>query len=143
MSAQETIVTILISALVSGLLATCVSFYLNQKHTKILLKRDVLRRLVGHRFVLTGHSRDTKGEPFIALNEIFVVYADHPEVISALKKMHKELVLQDRMPDNLSSLVKAMAKATNVPIHQLNNDFFLRPFTPPPTIMSLGGFDNG
>lgn len=131
MSVPETIATILISALVSGLLATCVSFYLNRQHTKNLLKRDVLRRLVGNRFVLTKRGVGSKGEPFIALNETFVVYADHPEVISALRKMHENLALPDRMPDNLLSLVKAMAKAANVPIHQLNDDFFLRPFTPP------------
>lgn len=131
MSVPETIATILISALVSGLLATCVSFYLNRQHTKNLLKRDVLRRLVGNRFVLTKLGVGSKGEPFIALNETFVVYADHPEVISALRKMHENLALPDRMPDNLLSLVKAMAKAANVPIHQLNDDFFLRPFTPP------------
>lgn len=131
MSVPETIATILISALVSGLLATCVSFHLNRQHTKNLLKRDVLRRLVGNRFVLTAQGVGSKGEPFIALNETFVVYADHPEVISALRKMHEDLALPDRMPGNLLSLVKAMAKATKVPIHQLNDDFFLRPFTPP------------
>ena len=131
MSVQEMITTILISALVSGLLATCVSFYLNCQHTKNLLKRDVLRRLVGNRFVLIKPGVDNKGEPFIALNETFVVYADHPEVISALHKMHENLALPDRLHDNLLSLVKAMAKAAKIPIHQLNDDFFLRPFTPP------------
>ena len=105
MSVQETIVTILVSAMVSGLLATCVSFYLNRQHTKNLLKRDVLRRLAGNRFVLTAQGVGSKGEPFIALNEIFVVYADHPEVISALRKMHEDIALPDRMSDNLLSLV--------------------------------------
>ena len=85
----------------------------------------------GNRFVLTKPGVGSKGEPFIALNETFVVYADHPEVISALRKMHENLALPDRLPDNLLSLVKAMAKAAKVPIHQLNDDFFLRPFTPP------------
>jgi hypothetical protein len=131
MSVPETIATILISALVSGLLATCVSFYLNRQHTKNLLKRDVLRRLVGNRFVLTNPGVGSKGEPFIALNETFVIYADHPEVIYALRKMHENLALPDRLPVNLLNLVKAMAKAAKVPVHQLNDDFFLRPFTPP------------
>lgn len=130
MSVQETIATILISALVSGLLATCVSFYLNQQHTKDLLKRDVLRRLVGNRFVLTTSTVGSKGEPFVALNETFVVYADHPEVISALRKMHEELNRPGRLTDNLLSLVKAMSRAAKVLIHQLNDDFIVRPFTP-------------
>ena len=127
---QETIATVIISASVSGLLATCVSFYLYRQHTKNLLKRDVLRRLVGNRFVLTKLGEGGKGEPFIALNEIFIVYADHATVISALKKMHENLAVPNRMSDDLISLVKAMAKAAKVPINQLNDDFFLRPFTP-------------
>ena len=103
----------------------------NRQHTKNLLKRDVLRRLVGNHFVLTAQGEGSKGETFIALNETFVVYADHPEVIRAFRKMHEDLALPDRMPNNLLSLVKAMAKVTKVPIHQLNDDFFLRPFIPP------------
>lgn len=127
------IISAIISALVSGLFATCIYSYLNRQHTKNLLKRDVLRRLAGNRFALTkpGAGGGSKGEPFIALNEIFVVYADHPKVISALRKMHEDLALPDRLLGNLVSLIKAMAKAAKVPIHQLNDDFFLRPFTPP------------
>ncbi len=129
MSVQETIATILISALFSGLLATWISFYLNQRHTKNLLKLDVLRRLVGNRSALTAQNVGNSGELIVALNETFVVYADHPKVISALKKLHEERNMEGRMEGNLISLVKAMAEATNVPIHQLNDDFFLWPFT--------------
>ena len=74
MFVEETIATILVSALVSGLLATCVSFHLNRKHMNDLFKRDVLRRLVGNRFLLTKPGCGGEGEPFIALNETFVVY---------------------------------------------------------------------
>ena len=71
------------------------------------------------------------GEPFVALNEVFVVYADHPPVISALKKMHEELGIQNRLSDNILTLTKAMAKAAKVPIRDLNDEFITRPFTPP------------
>ena len=113
--------------LFSALIATYVSYCLHRRHTKYLLKRDVLRRLVGYRFFL--NKKGLEGEPFVALNETFVVYAEHTEVISALRKMHEDIG-SDRQNDNLVSLVKAMAKAANVDIHQLNDKFFLKPFTP-------------
>ena len=131
MSIQEAIATVLISALLSGLLATWVSFYLNRQYSEIEVKRDVLRRFVGSRYLLTGKYMGSEGEPFVALNEVFVVYAEHPQVISTLRKMHEELNIPDRLPDNILSLVKAMAKAANVPIRELNDDFIMRPFTPP------------
>lgn len=74
--------TVAVSALVSGLLAALISSHLNFQHSDNELKRDVLRRLVGNRAALLEPSADVTKEPFIALNEIFVVYADHPEVIS-------------------------------------------------------------
>ena len=67
MSVQDTITTILISASVSGLLATYVSFYLYRQHTKDLLKCDILRRLAGYRHLLTKRGKaDTRGEPPIS-----------------------------------------------------------------------------
>ena len=128
---------ILISALVSGLLATWVSFYLNRRYSEVGVKRDVLRRFVGSRYRLTEKYMSGEeyvggeGEPFIALNEVFVVYAEHPQVISTLRKMHEELGIPDRLRDNIVSLVKAMAEAAKVPIRELNDDFITRPFTPP------------
>ena len=121
---------ILISALVSGLLATWASFCLNRRYSEVEVKRDVLRRFVGSRYRLTGKEMGGEGEPFIALNEVFVVYAEHPQVISTLRKMHEEISIPDRVPDNIVSLVKAMAEAAKVPIRELNDDFITRPFTP-------------
>ena len=124
------VVSIFISALVSGSLAAGISSYLNQKHINNQLKLDVLSRLVGNRSAMVGLNVDGTKEPFIALNEIFVVYADHPKVISALRKMHEELDIEGRDPDNLVSLIKAMSESLNLPIDQLNDEFFLQPFSP-------------
>ena len=62
------------------------------------------------------------GEPFVALNEVFVVYAEHPQVITTLKKMHEELGVKDRLVDNIVTLTKAMAKAAKVPIRGLSRN---------------------
>ena len=50
------------------------------------LRRDVLRRFLGYRYRLAGGFTGTDGEPFIALNEAWVVFANYPDVISALAK---------------------------------------------------------
>ena len=96
-----------------------------------MIKRDVLRRFVGNRYTLTESLKGHAGEPFIALNEIFVVYAKDQQVITALKKMHEELGLSGRLSDNIVMLTKAMALAAKVPIKGLNDEFITRPFTPP------------
>ena len=48
-------------------------------------KMDVLRRFVANRYVMTevGPGIQSNGEPFVALNEAFVVFARDPEVIDA------------------------------------------------------------
>ena len=64
------------------------------------------------------------------MNEIFIVFADYPEVISAVNRFHQELKLPHRTDDNILTLIKAMAKASDVPIDNLNDDFIVRPFAP-------------
>ena len=95
------------------------------------LRRDVLRRLLGYSYRLTDGFKGTDGEPFIALNEAWVVFADYPDVISALKQMHGELRQDDRLAPNLVALVTAMAVAAGIPTQDLNYYFIERPFTPP------------
>ena len=99
----------IITLLLSGLVATVVSFHLHRGYNELEVKRDVLRRFAGNRYLLTESRVGRDGEPFVALNEVFVVYADHPQVISAPRKMHEELGIQNRPSDNILTLTKAMA----------------------------------
>ena len=117
--------------LLSGILAVIISSWQQRRFSVLIIKRDVLRRFVGNRYALTESLMGQSGEPFIALNEIFVVYAKDQQVIAALKKMHEELRLSDRLSDNIVTLTKAMAKVAKVPINDLNDEFITRPFTPP------------
>ena len=114
--------------LFSGILATIIAVSLQHRNNVLMIKRDVLRRFVGNRYALTENLKGHAGEPFIALNEIFVVYAKDQQVITALKKMHEE---PGRLRDNIVTLTKAMALAAKVPIKGLNDEFITRPFTPP------------
>ena len=125
--------TVVTSVVFSGLVATVVSQLLHRKFAVISVKRDVLRRFVGNRYVLTQQRLGFTGEPFVALNEIFVVYANDAKVIAALTKLHAERQQHNRLEDNLVTLIKSMAKAAKIQIRELDDYFIMNPFTPPKT----------
>ena len=86
----------ILTVLLSGLFAAVIANWLHDRSNTLSVKRDVLRRFVGNRYLLTAPgNRSREGEPFVALNEIFIVYAEDPPVIKALRKMHEELGRQD------------------------------------------------
>ena len=129
MNSTAIIVTI-VSSLLSGIIGVLASAYHYRRYDAAKLKRDVFRRLAGNRHLLTIDPCDAKEEPFIALNEAFIVFADSPEVIAALKKMHDELGQPGRLVDNIVTLMKAMAESAGVPMKGLNDSFIERPFAP-------------
>ena len=89
-------------------------------------KRDVLRRFVGNRHKWTG-ANQTPEEPYTSLNEVFVVFADSPDVISAFNKFLHEADRKDRFHDNSEELVRALADASGVDISNVSNDVISRP----------------
>lgn len=127
-----TTLQILGSGVVAALVAAFVSARLQQRASVIANKRDVLRRLVGYRFSLTtaAFGNSDNGEPFVALNEILVVYADHEDVVCALKAMLRDSGDDSKLHGNLTNLIRRMADAARVPFAQLDNELLLQPFTP-------------
>lgn len=126
-----------ISTLVSALAGVGVASWLTKRAAKLSQRRDVLSRLVGNRFVLTSSSGSdvdiTQGEPFVALNEVCIAYADDRKVIRALEKMLDEINDEARMSHNLKSLIEEMTRSAKVPIRsKVHDGFFLKPFTPQP-----------
>ena len=101
------------------------------KRDELELRRDVFRRLFAYRYRLTESLAGKDGEPFIALNEAFVVYADFPKVTNALTKLHDELESEGQLTLNIIALVRAMADAANISVQDLDDGFIERPFTPP------------
>ncbi|MDE0132032.1 MAG: hypothetical protein OXM62_04545 [bacterium] len=101
------------------------------RRDELVLRRDVLRRLRGFSYRLTESLQGTDGEPFIALNEAWVVYADFPHVTNALTKMHNELGNKDSLRRNIVRLVGAMSVAAEVTRRGLDDKLIERPFTPP------------
>lgn len=95
-----------------------------------LVRLDILRRIFGNRHRLTNNLT-SENEPFIALNESWIVYAKYPNVLNALSQMHREIQVKGRLVPNIIFVMKEMAKATNTPIDEIPHDVYERPFAPP------------
>ena len=114
----------LVGAVAGAALTLSVGACLDQKE----IKRDVLRRFAGTRYVLTQTGRVLpNGEPFVALNEAFIVFADHPDVLSALDNLRTGG--DDRDSELVVALIKRMAAAANVSV-TLDDAFIRQPMTP-------------
>ena len=124
------IVLSLLSGMIGVIIGSFLQSYLHKRYNRLEQKRDVLRRFVANRHFLTESLRDSRDgtEPFISLNEMFIVFADSPPVISALKKFRQEL--KQNQVDHILTLIKAMAIASKVCIDELDDDFISHPFTP-------------
>lgn len=121
----------IISSLLSGIIGVGISTWYYRRHEMRKQQFEVLRKIVGTRFALTENTTpEAKVYFFSALNEVVVLYHDHPEVITALHNLHRELNVPDRLHDNLVSLFKKMCEVLGMKKSGLNDEFFLRPFSP-------------
>ena len=126
--------TLYATSVVSGLLGVLVAIGVGSWLDHREIQRDVLRRLAGNRFVLTNSQCvQLSGEPFVALNEAFVVFADEPEVLAALEALRGS----DRDRERIVALIKRMAVAAAVPVN-LDDAFIEEPFTAPGQVCSRG-----
>ena len=120
---------VLVASLLSGLIGVLVATYVRAWQDQREIKRDVLRRLAGNRYILTGEGLvQSNGEPFVALNEAFVVFAKEPEVLKALEALRKDD--DNRARENIVALIKRMAAAAHVPV-TLDDAFIASAFKPP------------
>ncbi len=131
---DSTAITVtVLSSIFLGIIAVIGSSIYHRKYESRKVKRDVFRRFAGNRHLLTFSNQNKEcGEPYISLNEAFIVFSDCPNVIKALKKLHEELGQQGKLVNNLVTLTKEMAKATKVKINEneLNDNFIESPFAP-------------
>jgi len=121
---------ILISSLISGLIGVGVSTWYNHRNEIRRTKLQVLQQLLGNR-------HDVRGQLFTeALNQIFLIFYDSQDVLSALKELH-ECIMSDQKTEDLANqkflyLVKAMCKNLKINPEPLTDTFFLLPFNVKP-----------
>lgn len=122
------------SGLIGAILSALITWTLNRRESRLAAKREVLWRLLGYRLRLVnqvlGDNNGTNShvsEPFVALNEIFVGFADSPDVIRKVVRIQREARTTDNFYDNCLDLIKSMARICKILIGSLNDEFILKP----------------
>ena len=114
-----------VASLISGLVGALITMVAVAHRELRRFRVDTLKRFFSNRF-------DLRGEEFTrALNEVFVVFNDVPEVMQTLAEFHKAIT--SRTPnstpnDALIKLFKAMCRAAKIRFDDFNDSFFLTPF---------------
>jgi hypothetical protein len=125
---ELTILYIVVSALLSGLLGVLISNWDHKRNEIKRMKLRVLQQLMGNRYAVNGKA-------FLeALNQVAVVFHDSKEVITALKSVHEDVMSAQRSRDlsnqKLLELFKAMFKHLDIKTEPLTDNFFLTAFIP-------------
>ena len=129
----------IISSLLSGIVGVGISTWYYRRHEKRKQQFEVLRKIAGTRFTLINNVNVMDSMPevtvqfFSALNEIVVLFNESPDVIKALKNMHGNLGNPTVIENDLVTLYKEMCKVLNIKNNDLNDQFFLKPFSPFPS----------
>ena len=124
--------TVLVSAAVSAVVALLIVLltqHLSDRSERRRLRRDVLRKLAGHRYLITGDVSPTPNEFWEALNEIVIAYLDDKEVMDELRTFRKR-VNCGQTAEDFVPLMKAMARAAKLPVECLDSETLTTPFTP-------------
>lgn len=125
----EAIIVTLISSIVSGVLATIITLYVNHRNENIKIRKDLLDDIFGYRYQLSAgrESSDRSGITRV-LNRIPIVFADKDDVLNAYDKlydvatMNLEPVMRARkMDDALITLCKEMCKASGIKVTNWND----------------------
>ena len=124
---QSTIGSWGLVASIAAIVIAAASFWWTRRTHILAPKRDVLRRLLGSRHLLTDAMAQHRGpgEPYIALNEIAIAYCRDKEVVRALERYFVE-----KSVVNLKILIREMAKAAGSSLDEFDDDFLETPFTP-------------
>ncbi|MXW99876.1 MAG: hypothetical protein F4118_11255 [Acidimicrobiaceae bacterium] len=114
--------TVIVSAAVAAFvsLATVLATQrLSDRSERRRLRRDVLRKLAGHRYLLLREERFAPSEFWVALNEIIIAYMDDEGVMKALEEFRSHLGPESKAKD-MVPLIVAMARAARLPVDRLD-----------------------
>ena len=124
--------TVLVSAVVSAAVAVLVVLLtqrLSDRSERRRLRRDVLRKLAGHRYLIDGDVRPVPNEFWVSLNEAVIAFLDDDEVMEALR-VFRTRVSQGQKAEDFVPLIEAMARAAKLPAERLDPEMLTTPFAP-------------
>lgn len=120
----EAVLVTIVSSLISGVVGVGVSAWFFYKLERHKLKLDLARRLLGHRFDITGDNFSC------AMNEVIAVFADSPEVLQKMGRLYETLQTPGK-PNADGALVdflKAVCKSSSLTQATLNDGYLLKTF---------------
>ena len=120
----EAVITTLISSLLSGIVGVGVSFWFFFKLERHKLKLDLARRLLGHRFSISGDSFSC------AMNEVIAVFSDSPDVLQKMGLLYQALQTprKSNADDALVDFLKSVCKSSGLTQVALDDGYLLKTF---------------
>lgn len=125
----DVVVITLISAIISGVLATIITVVINHKMEMKKIKRGLVDDIFGYRYQLSAGYRDAnKSEITRALNRIPIVFENSEKVLKAYDDLYDAAttsltpeIRHQKMEDKLITLYKEMCKASGIEVANWND----------------------
>lgn len=118
----------IISALISGVLATIYSNWYYKKQNLLKIKRELLNDIFGYRYQLSASYNGDKSKINNALNRISIVYANNKKITKLNQELY-QLILANAnnkaqlVEDKLVSLIKALCDDAGIKTTNWNDSY--------------------
>lgn len=120
---KNTVLITIICALISGLIATSISIYYQNKQQNKNIKIDLLRNIIGFSYEMTEDYKSEKYDIIKYLNAVYIIFNNSKPVIDALENYKKQ-----SSNDNFITLIKKMCDDVGIKYKGINDSFIERPF---------------
>ncbi len=125
---DEAIVVTLISSIISGVLATAITLYINYRNEQLKIKRKLVDDVFGYRYQLLGWYDGDKSAINNALNRIPIVFNHEKDVLKAYDEFYDVTTAvtnpnekAKKCDDKLVTLYKEMCKAAGFKVDSWND----------------------
>lgn len=130
---NEAMAITIISAIISGVLATAITLFVNYKTEQLKLKRALVDDVFGYRFQLIHGYPSDKSEICRALNRIPIIFNADKNVLAAYDKFYDIVTTpqaieigEQKLDDALVTLYKEMCKASKIKVSDWNDSRIMR-----------------
>lgn len=124
----EAIVVTLVSSIISGVLATAITLYINYRNEQLKIKRKLVDDVFGYRYQLLAWYTGDKSAINNALNRIPIVFNSEKDVLKAYDEFYDVTTATlnsnekiQKCDDKLVTLYKEMCKAAGFKVDSWND----------------------
>lgn len=118
----------LVGAVISGILATIITLYINHKKELDRQKKELAADIFGYRFLINKSSGEEKF--YAALNRVPIIFAEDKDVIAAYDKLFESSRMGDNVKLNESLIIflKVICKSLKINCSDWNDSKVLNVF---------------